>query len=124
MRVICWKHDDAQPLSERCERRGMGAGRPLVEIAYVDQGYIGERAKLAAKEHGIELVVVKLPEARRGFVLLPRRWVVERSFGWLDAFADWPGTTSGYGKLWRGCTFWASPASCSSRWRASCSACE
>jgi transposase len=26
--------------------------------------------------------VVKLPEAKRGFVLLPRRWVVERSFAW------------------------------------------
>lgn len=34
----------------------------------------------------MELVVVKLPEARRGFVLLPRRWVVERSFAWLTRF--------------------------------------
>src|SRR5580700_7177565 len=31
---------------------------------------------------GIALEVVKLPEAKRGFVLLPRRWVVERSFAW------------------------------------------
>jgi len=29
---------------------------------------------------------VKLPAARRGFVLLPRRWVVERSFAWLTRF--------------------------------------
>lgn len=28
-------------------------------------------------------MVVRLPEAKRGFVLLPRRWVVERSFAWL-----------------------------------------
>ena len=33
--------------------------------------------------HGIELRVVQLPAAKRGFVLLPRRWVVERSFAWL-----------------------------------------
>ncbi|MEM6562719.1 MAG: transposase, partial [Planctomycetota bacterium] len=33
-----------------------------------------------------ELEVVKLPQAKRGFVLLPRRWVVERSFGWLTRF--------------------------------------
>ncbi|MCG7364533.1 transposase, partial [Roseomonas sp. ACRSG] len=33
--------------------------------------------------HGIELEVVKLPGAKRGFVLLPRRWVVERSFAWI-----------------------------------------
>jgi transposase len=47
-----------------------------VEIAYVDQGYTGDRPAAAAKEHGIALEVVKLPEAKRGFVLLPRRWVV------------------------------------------------
>ena len=28
----------------------------------------------------------KLPEAKKGFVLLPRRWVVERSFGWMARF--------------------------------------
>ena len=39
-------------------------------------------AKAAAAAEGIELHVVKLPEAKRGFVLLPRRWVVERSFAW------------------------------------------
>jgi transposase len=32
------------------------------------------------------LLVVKLPEAKRGFVLLPRRWVVERSFAWTTRF--------------------------------------
>jgi transposase len=57
-----------------------------VELAYVDQGYTGEDASDAAAGHGIELEVVKLPEAKRGFVLLPRRWVVERSFGWAARF--------------------------------------
>ncbi len=57
-----------------------------VELAYVDQGYTGEEAERAAAEHGISLEVVKLPEAKRGFVLLPRRWVVERSFGWMSRF--------------------------------------
>lgn len=50
--------------------------------AFVDQGYTGERAAEAAKAHGIALEVVKAPEAKRGFMLLPRRWVVERSFAW------------------------------------------
>jgi transposase len=54
-----------------------------VELAYVDQGYTGEEAEDDADEHGIHLEVVKLPDAKRGFVLLPRRWVVERSFAWL-----------------------------------------
>ena len=57
-----------------------------VELAYVDQGYTGEKAAQAAQKRKIELSVVKLPQAKRGFVLLPRRWVVERSFAWLARF--------------------------------------
>jgi transposase len=57
-----------------------------VELAYVDQGYTGEDAFDAAAGRGIILDVVKLSEAKRGFVLLPRRWVVERSFGWASRF--------------------------------------
>ncbi|HEY7975303.1 MAG TPA: IS5 family transposase [Ktedonobacterales bacterium] len=57
-----------------------------VELAYVDQGYTGEQPAADAATQGIELTVVKLPEARRGFVLLPRRWVVERDFAWASRF--------------------------------------
>ena len=57
-----------------------------VEIAFVDQGYTGDEAAQQAAEYGIRLEVVKLPEAKKGFVLLPRRWVVERSFAWLARF--------------------------------------
>ena len=73
-----------------------------VEKAYVDQGYTGQRAAAAAERHSIELDVVRLPEAKRGFVLLPRRWVVERSFAWVTRFRrlakDYerlPGTVAG-----------------------------
>ena len=57
-----------------------------VEMAFVDQGYTGDKALDAARRAGIDLSVVRLPEAKRGFVLLPRRWVVERSFGWMARF--------------------------------------
>jgi len=57
-----------------------------VELAYVDQGYTGDQPAQAAQDNRIKLFVVKLEEAKRGFVLLPRRWVVERSFGWLSRF--------------------------------------
>jgi transposase len=57
-----------------------------VEVAFVDQGYTGEQAAQAADQHGIRLEVVKLPTTKRGFVLLPRRWVVERSFAWMARF--------------------------------------
>ncbi len=57
-----------------------------VELAWVDQGYTGQEAAAQAAVHGIRLEVVKLAAAKRGFVLLPRRWVVERSFAWLARF--------------------------------------
>lgn len=57
-----------------------------VDIAFVDQGYTGDTAREDAENNGIELCVVKLSEAKRGFVLLPRRWVVERTFGWFARF--------------------------------------
>ena len=57
-----------------------------VEVAFVDQGYTGGRAEADAEAHGIRLEVVKLPEAKKGFVLLPRRWVIERSFAWAARF--------------------------------------
>src|SRR5207237_6065484 len=58
----------------------------MVEVAFVDQGYTGDEPAEAAAAHGIRLEVVKLPEAKRGFILLPRRWVVERSFAWMARF--------------------------------------
>ena len=67
-------------------RQVQEATQRSVKLAYVDQGYTGKKAATAADEHGIELEVVKLAEAKRGFVLLPRRWVVERSFAWLARF--------------------------------------
>ena len=67
-------------------RQVQAATQRSVRLAYVDQGYTGEKPATAANEHGIELEVVKLAEAKRGFVLLPRRWVVERSFAWLARF--------------------------------------
>ena len=67
-----------------------------VTLAFVDQGYTGQPAAEAAGAHGIALEVVKLPEAKRGFVLLPRRWVVERTFAWLFSFR----TDTGYVNHW------------------------
>lgn len=57
-----------------------------VKVAFADQGYTGEKAAAAAAEEGITLEIVKLSEAKKGFVLLPKRWVVERTFGWQARF--------------------------------------
>lgn len=57
-----------------------------VLLVFVDQGYTGDAPAQAAQGQGLELQVVKVPEAKKGFVLLPRRWVVERNFGWIAHF--------------------------------------
>ena len=58
-----------------------------VDVAFVDQGYNDPNAASAAEANGIELVVVKLPEAKKGFVPPPRRWVIERSFALGNSLA-------------------------------------
>lgn len=62
------------------------ASRGRLELAYVDQGYTGAAAAAAAQDQGVALTIVRAPEAKRGFLLLPRRWVVERSFAWMARF--------------------------------------
>jgi transposase len=57
-----------------------------VELCFADQGYTGDEPRQIAADLGMQLEVVRLPDAKRGFVLLPRRWVVERSFAWMTRF--------------------------------------
>lgn len=45
-----------------------------VGIAFVDQGYTGPEPQAEAAEQGIRLEVVRFPEAKKGFVPLPKRW--------------------------------------------------
>jgi transposase len=77
--------DDREQVEKLSEEIQEATGEN-VELAYVDQGYTGERVFELAVEHGIRLEVVKHEEAKRGFVLLPRRWVVERDFAWTSRF--------------------------------------
>lgn len=76
---------DRAQVAELAEQVQEATGE-MVEVGFVDQGYTGEQAAQAAEAHGIRLEVVKLPTSKRGFVLLPRRWVVERSFAWTTRF--------------------------------------
>ena len=74
--------DQVEQLAQRVQE----VTQQHVEVAFVDQGYTGDNPERAAAKHGIQLIVVKLPEARKGFVLLPRRWVIERSNAWMARF--------------------------------------
>jgi transposase len=57
-----------------------------VELIYADAAYTGDETAAAAQAHGMRLVVVQRPEGGHGFVLLPKRWVVARSFAWISRF--------------------------------------
>jgi transposase len=74
-----------------------------VDIAFVDHGYSGAQPAQDAAARGLQLAVVKRPEAKQGFVLLPRRWVIERSVGWAARvrrlardYERLPGTLAGF----------------------------
>jgi hypothetical protein len=65
---------------------GAGGDRRACRTGLCGPGLHWQRCAEAAQTHGIRLQVVKHSEAKRGFVLLPRRWVVERSFAWAARF--------------------------------------
>ena len=98
---ICWHSPSGQLIRRprqvaRLAERVQQITGSTVELAYVDQGYTGTNAADAAQRHGMQLEVVKHHIANRGFVLLPRRRVVERSFTWAARSRRLAhGTTSG-----------------------------
>jgi len=55
----------------------------FVEAVFADGGYAGGRVAWAKEETHLALSVVKRPRALPRFEPLPRRWVIERTFGWL-----------------------------------------
>lgn len=57
-----------------------------IDVVIADQGYTGEQAQIDAALNDVELVVVERPTEATGFVLLPLRWVVERTFAWTARF--------------------------------------
>ena len=85
LRVSPANQDDRKQVEKLSEEIQEATGENI-ELAYVDQGYTGEKAFGAASEHGIQLEVVKHKEVKRGFVLLPRGWVAERDFAWAVRF--------------------------------------
>ena len=85
LKVTAASEQDRAQVAELAARVQEVTGQ-TVEVAFVDQGYTGEATAEQAGASGIRLEVVKHTEAKKGFVLLPRRWVVERSFAWLGRF--------------------------------------
>jgi transposase len=55
-----------------------------ISLVWADGGYAGRLVVWAAKTLRLAIAVVKRTEDMTGFVVLPRRWVVERSFAWIS----------------------------------------
>jgi putative transposase len=72
------------------------AGKPLIQRVvdehdrlaklWADQTYQGELVAWANGFENFELEIVKRPDEAPGFVLLPKRWIVERTFGWFGRY--------------------------------------
>jgi transposase len=61
------------------------AAFPWLRHVFADAGYTGDKLKGALAELGDWTIeIVKRSDAAKGFVLLPRRWVVERTLAWLN----------------------------------------
>lgn len=65
---------------------GAKAYAPTLQLLWADARYQGPLVATAAAALGLRVEVVSKPPGTKGFVVLPRRWVVERSFGWLSKY--------------------------------------
>jgi len=72
---------DRDGLAEVCRR--VRRRFPWLTLVYADGGYQGDQAACAAAQERLRLEIVKRPRDAAGFHLLPRRWVIERTFAWL-----------------------------------------
>jgi transposase len=85
LRVTAANEQDRSQVSALAQKV-RGVTGDSVELAFVDQEYAETQAAQNAEAHHMPLEAVKLPEAKKGFVLLPKRWVVERSNAWTARF--------------------------------------
>lgn len=59
---------------------------PRLEKVYADGGYAGRLEEWAPDETGFTLEIVRKPADQKGFQVLPKRWVVERTFAWCGRY--------------------------------------
>jgi putative transposase len=71
--------DGAKLLFEKVKTRF-----PRLQLVWADGGYAGKLVNWVKQFYHWVLEIVKRPDDAKGFVLLPHRWVVERTFGWLN----------------------------------------
>ena len=58
----------------------------MLKLIWADGGYRGQLVEWVKQLTGIELEIVKRSDDKHSFVLLPKRWVSERTFAWFNRF--------------------------------------
>ena len=70
----------ARVLTKRVRRRF-----PFIEVIHADAGYQGERVRRTARKSGSwRIEIVKRPTGSQGFVVIAKRWIVERTLAWIS----------------------------------------
>lgn len=62
---------------------GLRPLQPRLQLIWADGAYAGQPLSTWAAEHGVRIEIVRPAKGQKGFAVQPRRWVVERTFGWL-----------------------------------------
>jgi len=62
----------------------MAAPGRLLKLVWADSAYQGPALAQAFARHGVKVEVVRRSDGQTGFVVLARRWIVERTLGWLS----------------------------------------
>jgi putative transposase len=78
--------DEQERLGAKQVFATLGQQVPTVRRTWVDGGYSGPLVRSYGAAMGCEVEVVGKPPNQKGFAVLPRRWVVERTFGWLSKY--------------------------------------
>jgi putative transposase len=78
--------DGAKLVLAQGKHRLKGRYMRRLKLIWVDAKYGGQLEEWVAKAYGFTLEVVRRPKEVKGFVVLARRWVIERTFGWLGRY--------------------------------------
>ncbi len=86
LRVIVHRANMPDRDGAACVLEDVDESFPRLEKIWVDQAYNGDLANALDERYKVILEIVEKPADQKGFVVIPRRWVVERTFAWLGRY--------------------------------------
>jgi putative transposase len=83
LRICVHAANLTEPEGLECVLTDVGPFLPHLTLIWADQGYRGDIGEWVKDQYGLTLEIVEKEPGQQGFKVLPRRWVVERTFAWL-----------------------------------------